>query len=87
MNSSRADTAATKRDVDSNWNRISFTCAKEVTTYDNLLLNGSISNADVRKNDGRSGLHLIPGIGSRNKDVDTDIHLYYLLTCDPPAEK
>ncbi len=61
--------------------------AEEATTYDNLLLDGSISNADVRYGgDGRSGLHRIPWIGSRNKDVDTDILLCYLLTCDPPAD-
>jgi hypothetical protein len=54
-------------------------------TYDNLLLDGSISNADVRDGyDGKSGLHWIPGIYRRNKDVDTDILQSYLLTCDPP---
>ena len=34
---------------------------------------------------GCSGLHYIPYIGSWNKDLDTDILLYYLLTCDPPS--
>ena len=29
---------------------------------------------------------MIPRIGRRNSDVDTDILLYYLLTCDPPAD-
>ena len=29
---------------------------------------------------------LIPYIGSMNKDIDTDILIYYLLTCDPPAD-
>ena len=83
--SSRPATAATKRDVDSEENIRKFIRAKEATTYDNLLLDGSISNADVRY--GRdSGLHAIPGIGSRNKDVDTDILISYLLTCDPPAD-
>ena len=58
--SSRPDTAATKRDVDSWENIIKFTYAKEATTYDNLLLDGSISNADVRDGGGYSGLHEIP---------------------------
>ena len=49
-------------------------------------MDGSISNADVRDEYGDSGLHRIPGIGSRNKDVDTDILISYLLTCDPPAD-
>ncbi len=62
-----------------------FIWAKEATTYDGLLLNGSISNAGVR-NGGYSGLHWIPYIGSGNKDVDTDILISYLLTCDPPAD-
>ena len=88
MSSSRPDTAATKRDVDSRENIDNFIRAKEATTYDNLLLDGSISNADVRNDElGRSsGLHMIPGIGSRDKDVDTDILISYLLTCDPPAD-
>ena len=85
MSSSRPDTAATKRDVDSWENFYKFTEAREATTYDNLLLDGSISNADVRSG-GYSGLHRIPGIGSGNKDVDTDILISYLLTCDPPAD-
>jgi hypothetical protein len=87
MSSSRTDTAATKRDVDSWENRWKFTYkAKEATTYDNLLLDGSISNADVRGDGGWSGLHGIPYIRRENKDVDTDILLSYLLTCDPPAD-
>ena len=86
MSSSRPDTAATKRDVDSDENISKFINAKEATTYDNLLLDGSISNADVRDGGGWSGLHCIPGIGSGNKDIDTDILIYYLLTCDPPAD-
>jgi ankyrin repeat protein len=86
MSSSRPDTAATKRDVDSEENIRKFICAREATTYDNLLLDGSISNADVRNDDGQSGLHRIPLIGSMNKDVDTDILISYLLTCDPPAD-
>ena len=86
MSSSRPDTAATKRDVDSKENRDKFIYAVEATTYDNLLLDGSISNADVRSYSGYSGLHIIPIIGSRNKDVDTDILISYLLTCDPPAD-
>ena len=48
MSSSRPDTAATKRDVDSYFNICKFIQAREATTYDNLLLDGSISNADVR---------------------------------------
>ena len=84
--SSRPDTAATKRDVDSEENIRKFIRAKEATTYDNLLLDGSISNADVRNNNGWSGLHMIPWIGRYNKDVDTDILISYLLTCDPPAD-
>ena len=84
---SRPDTAATKRDVDSKENIYKFTWAKEATTYDNLLLDGSISNADVRyEYGGGSGLHNIPYIGRYNKGVDTDILIYYLLTCDPPAD-
>ena len=87
MSSSRPDTAATKLDVDS-WENIGkFTLAKEATTYDNLLLDGSISNADVRDDYGGSGLHMIPGIGRYdNEDDDTDILISYLLTCDPPAD-
>ena len=83
--SSRPDTAATKRDVDSRVNIDKFICAKEATTYDNLLLDGSISNADVRDKYGRSGLHKIPGLG-RDMDVDTVILISYLLICDPPAD-
>ena len=88
MSSSRPDTAATNRDVDSEENIKKFSGAEEeATTYDNLLLDGSISNADVRYgNYGWSSLHRIPWIGSDNKDIDTDILLYYLLTCDPPAD-
>ena len=82
----RPDTAATKRDVDSRENIREFIDAKEATTYDNLLLDGSISNADVREEYGESGLHTIPEIGLSNKDVDTDILISYLLTCDPPAD-
>ena len=87
MSSSRPDTAATKRDVDSEENIYIFIWAKEATTYDNLLLDGSISNADVRGvGDGYSGIHY-PGIGSvSSKEVDTDILICYLLTCDPPAD-
>ena len=85
MSSSRPDTAATNRDVDSKENSRTFTQAREATTYDNLLLDGSISNADVRDGDDSSGLHMIPWIGRDNKDL-TDILLSYLLTCDPPAD-
>ena len=84
MSSSRPDTAATKRDVDSYGNIIKFIYAKE--TYDNLLLDGSISNANVRDEYSSSGLHMIPWIGSDNEDVDTESLLDYLLTCDPPAD-
>ena len=86
MSSSRPDTAATNRDVDSWENRWEFTYAREATTYDNLLLDGSISNAGVRDGSGYSGLHCIPWVGSNIKDIDTDILIYYLLTCDPPAD-
>ena len=86
MSSSRPDTVATNRDVDSKENIDKFIRAKEATTCDNLLLDGSISNADVRNEYGQSGLHAIPGIGSRNKDIDIDILISYLLTCDPPAD-
>ncbi len=81
--------------MDSWENIIEFTLAEEATTYDNLLLDGSISNADVRDGHGYSGFHRIPMIGSDNKDVgrydnkvyiDTDILISYLLTCDPPAD-
>ena len=85
MSSSRPDTAATNRDVDSLANRYKFINAREATTYDNLLLDGRISNADVRDSVGSSGLHVIPWIGRDNKDL-TDILLSYLLTCDPPAD-
>ena len=80
MSSSRPDTAATNRDVDSEDNISKFIIrAREATTYDNLLLDGSISNADVRDDyGGGSGLHLNPYIG--------DMLLSYLLTCDPPAD-
>ena len=86
MSSSRPDTAATNRDVDSLDNIIKFISAKEATTYDNLLLDGRISNPDVRNEYGRSGLNEIPLTGRVNKDVDTDILISYLLTCDPPAD-
>ena len=86
MSSSRPDTAATNRDVDSKENSRTFTEAREATTYDNLLLDGRISNADVRCECGWSGLHEIPLIGRDNKDLDTDMLLSYLLTCDPPAD-
>ena len=88
MSSSRPDTAATKRDVDSRENISKFIRAREATTYDNLLLDGSISNADVRGKYGMSGLLCIPSISidSDNKDIDTDILISYLLTCDPPAD-
>ena len=86
MSSSRPDTAATNRDVDSRWDINKFILAREATTYDNLLLDGRISNADVRDDGGSSGLHEIPYIGRNNKGVDTDILLWYLLTCDPPAD-
>ena len=85
MSSSRPDTAATNRDVDSRENIDKFLNAEEATTYDNLLLDGRISNADIRDDDGWSGLHYIPGIGKYNKDL-TDILISYLLTCDPPAD-
>ena len=78
MSSSRPDTAATNRDMDSVKNRFEFTNAYEATTYDNLLLDGRISNAAVRDDNGGSGLHLNPYIG--------DMLLSYLLTCDPPAD-
>ena len=66
MSSSRPDTAATKRDVDSRENISKFIYAEEATTYDNLLLDGSISNADVRDvyGGGWSSLHMIPEIGN-----------------------
>ncbi len=89
MSSSRPDTAATNRDVDSWENKSKFICAKEATTCDNLLLDGRISNADVRTDAYLgcwSGLHAITFIGSVNEDIDTDILIYYLLTCDPPAD-
>ena len=73
-------------DMDSEENRSKFIYAKEATTYDNLLLDGSISNADVRDDNGWSGLHYITQIDRYNKDVDTDILLSYLLTCDPPTD-
>ena len=60
MSSSRPDTAATKRDVDSKENIMKFRQAKEATTYDNLLLDGSFSNADIRSGDGSSCLHFVP---------------------------
>ncbi len=85
MSSSRPDTAATKRDVDSRENIDKFIGAGKATTYDYLLLDGSISNADVRNEYGQSGLNIIPQF-SNYKDVDTDILLFYLLTCDPPAD-
>ena len=87
MSSSRPPgTEAINCDVDSYVNVLKFRDALEATTYDNLLSGGSISNADVRDLSGVSSLHCIPAIGSKNKDADTDILLYYLLTCDPPAD-
>ncbi len=67
-------------------NRVKFIEAKEATTYDNLLLDGSISNADVRNKYAGSGLHKIPVSGIWNKDINTDILISYLLTCDPPTD-
>ena len=69
MSSSRPDTAATNRDVDSEENPWKFTHAVEATTYDDLLLDGRISNADVRDCEVcSSALHWI----SRNKDSNID---------------
>ena len=76
--------AATNRDVDSKENINKFIEARETTTYDNLLLDGRISNADVRGDNGASGLHWIPD--RDYKEIDTDMLLSYLLTCDPPAD-
>ncbi len=73
-------------DVDSEENIREFIYAREATTCDNLLLDGSISNADVRYGAGWSGLHYIPQTAICNKNVGTDILIYYLLTCDPPAD-
>ena len=42
--------------------------------------------ADVRRDDGSSGLHRIPRIGTYFKEIDTDMLISYLLTCDPPAD-
>ena len=53
MSSSRPDTAATNRDMDSEETRYKFVWAEEATTYDNLLLDGRISNADVRDDYGK----------------------------------
>ena len=69
-----------------NCNRSNFLWAREATTYDNLLLDGRISNADVRDGNGSSGLHMIPYKGDHSKSIDTDMLLFYLLTCDPPAD-
>ena len=69
-----------------NCNRSNFLWAREATTYDNLLLDGRISNADVRDGNGSSGLHMISGIGRWNKEDVTEMLLFYLLTCDPPAD-
>ncbi len=69
----RPDSAATNRDLKSKeiiWNFLYE--AREATTYDNLLSDGSISNDDVRGGSGQSGLHMIPQIGSTYNDVDTD---------------
>ena len=62
---------------------------REATTYDNLLLDGSISNADVRCiHDDGYGWSVLHWVISRDndEDVDTDILISYLLTCDPPAD-
>ena len=70
-------------DMDSEENHREFTHAIKATTYDNLLLDGRISNADVRSMYGQSSaLHDIP----KYKNYDTDMLLYYILTCDPPAD-
>ena len=79
MSSSRPDTAATKRDVDSEENIGKFICAREATTSDNLLLDGSISNADVRMSIQVSTL-----VDIIRMSILTS--LSYLLTCDPPAD-
>ena len=76
---------ATNRGVDSKENILKFIYhAREATHYDNLLLDGSISNADVRGNR-YSALHHIPMLG-KNYKADTDMLICYLLTCDPPAD-
>ena len=85
MSSSRPDTAATNRDVDPWGNIRKFIEARNAKTYDKLLLDGRISNADVRDDYGQSGLHWIP-YKSSNEEIDTDILISYLLTCDPPAD-
>jgi ankyrin repeat protein len=76
----------TKRDVDLSDNCFKFITTQEATTYDNLLLDGSISNADVRGGYLNSGLHQITLTCYSKKDADIDILLSYLLTCDPPAD-
>ena len=88
---SRLSKVATKRGggVDSKDNINTFMWAKEATTYDNLLLDGRISNADVRTDvrTALSGLHMILGVvSSIYTNIDTDILISYLLTCDPPAD-
>ena len=57
--------------------------AADATTQDKLLLDGSISNADVRDSVGQSGLHL-DFLVDWSKDII--LSFSYLLTCDPPAD-
>ena len=73
-------------DVDGYYNINKFIQAREAKTYDNLLLQESISNVNVHNNDNRIALHNISYIGNKNNDVDIQILIYYLLTCDPPAD-
>ena len=63
-----------------------FTDARDPASYDQLLSGGSISNAAVRNGAGQTVLHRIPQIGLENKEVNTDVLLSYVLTCDPPAD-
>ena len=63
-----------------------FTDARDPALYDQLLSDGIVSNAAVRSGAGQTVLHRIPQIGLENKEVNTDVLLSYVLTCDPPAD-
>ena len=64
--------------------------ARDPALYDQLLSRDSVSNAAVRNGAGQTALHRIPQIGVENKflykEVNTDVLLSYVLTCDPPAD-
>ncbi len=76
--------------MDSLDNYLDFINAEKVTTYDECLTNGLISNADIRAADdgpdgGTSVLHWLPVL-KRNYNVRRlPMLYYYILTCYIPG--